>query len=90
MKRFYEHFYSIKVARAAKTEGTDQIQGKVEAIGSHFSMPNHDENDLQISVLAFITLTPESKEALVLRLKVEKKWIHLMRCPAPSGLNIFD
>ena len=58
MKRFNEHFYSIKRAHAAKAEGTDKIQGKIEAIGSHFSMPNHDENDLQISELAFITLTP--------------------------------
>ena len=90
MKRFNEHFYSIKVAHAAKAEGTEQTQGKIEAIGSHFSMPNHDVNDLQISVLAFITLTPESIEALALQLKVEKKWIHLMRCPAPKGLKIFD
>ena len=70
MKRFNEHFYSIKVAHVPEAEGSEQIQGKIEAVGSHFSMPNHDANDLQISVLAFITLTPESKEALVLRLKV--------------------
>ena len=90
MKRFREHFYNIKISRTAKADRTEAQLGKVDAIGSHFALPDHDANDLQISVLAFITLTPESKEALVLRLKVEKKWIHLMRCPAPSGLNIFD
>ena len=90
MKRFQEHFYNIKIAHKTKAEKTETLQGKIDPIGSHFSLPNHDANDLQISVLAFITLTPMSKEALVLRLKVEKKWIHLMRCPAPTGLNIFD
>ena len=90
MKRFNEHFYNTKTALKSKREGTETMQSKIDPIGSHFSMPDHDTDDIQISVLAFITLTPESKEALALRLKVEKKWIHLMRCPAPTGLNIFD
>ena len=66
------------------------IPEKLDPIGLHFSKPNHDKEDVSISVLAFITLTPDSDQALRMRLKVEKKWIHLMRCPAPYGLNIFD
>ena len=88
MQRFKEHFYNIKISRTAKADKTEAQLGKIDAIGSHFALPDHDVNNLQISVLAFITLTPKSKEALVLRLKVEKKLIHLMRCPAFS--NIFD
>ena len=90
MKRFNEHFYNVKVARRAQLEKQAIPTSKIEPIGLHFTQPNHDVSDIQISVLAFITLTPESKDALSLRLKVEKKWIHLMRCPAPTGLNIFD
>ena len=90
MKRFQEHFYNIKIARTAKLDKQAIQPSKIDPIGLHFTQPHHDATDIQISVLAFITLTPESKEALSLRLKVEKKWIHLMRCPAPTGLNIFD
>ena len=90
MKRFKEHFYNVKIAREAKLDKLAIQPSKIDIIGLHFTQPNHDVTDIQISVLAFITLTPESKEALRLRLKVEKKWIHLMRCPAPTGLNIFD
>ena len=62
-----------------------------EAVGTHFSADDHNgTEDLIISVLAFITSHPESKNSLDHRLKVEKEWIHRMRCPAPTGLNIFD
>ena len=90
MKRFQEHFYNVKIAHKGKLEQLAILPSKIDPIGLHFTQPNHDANDIQISVLAFITLTPMSKDALALRLKVEKKWIHLMRCPAPTGLNIFD
>ena len=72
MKRFNEHFYNTKTALKTKAEGMESMQSKIDPIGSHFSMPDHDKDDIQISVLAFIILTPESKEALALRLKVEK------------------
>ena len=62
-----------------------------DAVGTHFSAGNHNgTRDLIISVLAFISLPPQSQAALKYRLQVEKDWIHRMRCPAPEGLNIHD
>jgi len=62
-----------------------------DAVGLHFSADNHNgTEDLIISVLAFIKSTPLSQAALRYRLKVEKEWIHKLRCPAPLGLNILD
>ena len=90
MKRFQGHFYNITKANQKQEDEFQNPTGKIDPIGLHFQKENHDMNDVQISVLAFITLTPMSKEALMMRLKVEKKWIHIMRCPAPTGLNIFD
>ena len=81
-KRFQGHFYNIKKA--------DPKGKPLDPKGLHFLKPNHAVNDVEIGILAFITITPLSKESLKLRLKVEKKWILLMRCPAPTGLNIFD
>ena len=91
MERFQGHLGKITKAHK-KTKGNQEPTQpeKLDPIGLHFSKPNHDEKDLNISVLAFITLTPHSDKALRMRLKVEKKWIHQMRCPAPYGLNIFD
>ena len=77
--RFQGHFYNIKVGNES------------DAIGMHFSQKDHrGTRDIQIYVLEFISLPPQSKRPLSLRLSVEKKWIHTLRCPAPIGLNIFD
>ena len=78
-KRFYSHFFNVR------------HQKKTDAIGLHFSSPDHKGiNDISIHVLEFIRLPPHSDRALILRLQLEKNWIHLLRCPAPRGLNIFD
>ena len=76
MKRFTEHFYNVKTALTTKLDKLATPPSKKDPIGLHFTQPNHDVKDIQISVLAFITLTPERKDALTLRLKVEKKRIH--------------
>ena len=91
MKRFEGHFGKIKSTLKRKQKKTAPNRPEIyDPIGTHFSAPDHDVKDIRISVLAFITLYPDSEEALKMRLRVEKKRIHLMRCPAPSGLNIFD
>jgi hypothetical protein len=75
--RFQGHFYKIK------------CNSKVDGVGAHFSSQDHNgTNDLKIQVLEFIRLPPDSGNALNLRLKIEKKWIHLLRCPAPYGINL--
>ena len=90
-ERFQGHLGKITKAHKGIKETQDLSRPeKPDPIGLHFSKPQHDETDVRISVLAFITLTPHSEQSLRMRLKVEKKWIHLMRCPAPYGLNIFD
>jgi len=51
-----------------------------DAVGTHFSAADHNgTEDLIISVLAFITIPPQSQAALVYRLKVEKQWIQWNR-----------
>jgi hypothetical protein len=60
-------------------------------VGIHFSRSDHHgTKDFKIQVLDFIRLPPKSVHGKVLRLKIEKAWIHKLRCTAPHGLNIFD
>jgi hypothetical protein len=64
---------------------------ELQAVGLHFAASDHiGTQDLKIQVLDFINLHPDSPRAEKIRLRVEKKWIHLLRCPAPNGMNIFD
>ena len=87
--RFQGHFYSIKNAIEATNKG--ERRPAKDAVGLHFSRPDHNGvQDLKICVLDFIHLPPQSERALKLRLKIEKAWIHRLRCTAPHGLNIFD
>jgi hypothetical protein len=77
--RVYRHFYDV--------EKVD----KTKAVGLHFSQRDHNgTKDMEITVLEFIKKPPRSPEAAIIRDRVEKRWIHLLRCPAPQGLNIFD
>jgi hypothetical protein len=46
--------------------------------------------DVKIQVLDFVHLHPDTERAKRVRLRVEKKWIHTLRCPAPNGMNTFD
>ena len=71
----------------------DKIQRKVtqDAVGGHFSQPSHrGTTDMKLHVLDFVTAHPHSVRGLQLRLQKEKSWIHCLRCPAPTGLNIYD
>jgi hypothetical protein len=62
-----------------------------DAVGLHFSKCDHTgTRDLKIQILEFIRLPPRSERGKILRLKIEKAWIHKLRCTAPHGLNIFD
>ena len=92
MERFQGHCGKISTyTKHRKEESTLFRQQDTDAVGKHFSAPDHNgQDDLIISVLAFITLPPRSEASLKYRLKVEKDWIHRLRCPAPRGLNILD
>ena len=92
LTRFQGHCGKITTYRKHRTEEPSLFrQLDKDAVGTHFSANDHRGiEDLNISVLAFISITPQSEAALRFRLKVEKEWIHRMRCPAPLGLNIFD
>jgi hypothetical protein len=77
--RFVKHFYDVEKKDLSK------------AVGLHFARKDHNGiEDIEISVLEFIKKPPRSPEAGIIRDRVEKRWIHLLRCPAPQGLNIFD
>ena len=61
MERFHGHTGKITKAHKGTKVNEDHTQPeKLHSIGLHFPKPNHDEKDLEISVLAFITLTPHS------------------------------
>ena len=92
LERFQGHFNKIKTCQTGRREDPILFRKlEKDAVGTHFSAPDHNgTKDLIISVLAFITSPPQSLRALDHRLKVEKEWIHRMRCPAPRGLNILD
>ena len=77
--RFSKHYYDVEKG------------DKTKAVGLHFSQTGHNGyKNIEISVLEFIRKPPRSPEAAIIRDRVEKRWIHLLRCPAPQGLNIFD
>ena len=77
--RFVHHFYSVDKEDATKP------------VGKHFSQMNHKGiNDMEIHVLEFIKKPPSSEVGAQIRNRVEKRWIHLLRSPAPLGLNIED
>jgi hypothetical protein len=64
---------------------------KQNPVGIHFAQKDHNgTKDVKIQILDFINLHPNSKKAKQVRLRVEKKWIHTLRSPAPNGMNIFD
>ena len=75
--RFVKHFYDVETSKTTK------------AVALHFSQRDHNGiNDMEISVLEFIKKPQRSPEADINRDRVEKRWIHVLRCPAPQGLNI--
>jgi hypothetical protein len=64
---------------------------KTKPVGKHFSRSDHKIiDDVEIHVLEFIKKPPKREEAKLIRDRVEKRWIHLLRIPAPEGLNIED
>ena len=78
-QRFHAHFFSIRHHK------------QTDAVDLHFSGLDHNwTKDVRINVLEFSKLPPQSNEALDLRFKIEKYWIHKLMCPAPRGLNIMD
>jgi hypothetical protein len=85
--RLQEHLRSITKGKREST----QVQVSPQPVGIHFSQSDHDGiKDLKIQILDFVNFHPDSKRAQETRLKVEKKWIHTLRSPAPNGMNIFD
>jgi hypothetical protein len=75
--RFVHHFYTVTKPDKSKP------------VGKHFSQSNHhDIDDMEIHVLEFVSKAPRSQAAEQIRDRVEKRWIHLLRTPAPGGLDI--
>ena len=92
MERFQGHCGKIRTYKKHRIEEPTLFrQQDKDAVGTHFSAPDHNgQEDLIISVLAFISLPPKGEASLKYRLKVEKDWIQRLRCPAPRGLNKLD
>jgi hypothetical protein len=77
--RFVHHFLDIEKG------------DKLKSLGRHFSQRDHNGvNDLEISVLEFIKKPPKSPAAILIRNRIETRWIHLLRTLAPQGLNMED
>jgi hypothetical protein len=91
-QRLQEHLWSIKQAQDAHLNSSPKPLGqKLLPVGLHFAQNGHNgQKDVKIQVLDFINLHPDTVRAKNVRLRVEKKWIHTLRCPAPNAMNIFD
>jgi hypothetical protein len=77
--RFVHHLYTVEKADKSKQ------------VGKHFSASDHQEiDDIEIYVLEFISKPPRSLAAESIKNRVEKRWIHLLKTPAPGGLNLED
>ena len=76
--RLYEHMRDIDNRNPDKP------------LGLHFRNNCQQDSRIEVHILEFIKKPPRSPEALIIRNRVEKRWIHLLRTPAPWGLNIED
>jgi hypothetical protein len=75
--RFVHHLRDIEIGATDKS------------VGKHFSTGAHKgHRDMQITVLEFIKKPPRSTQAIIIRLRVERRWTHVLRSLAPIGLNI--
>ena len=93
--RLQGHFYNITSAiiysRAIRDNLPTTKSEPKDGVSSHYSRPDHrGTQDMCIQVLEFIRLPLKSGKSLALRLKIEKAWIHRLRCTPPTGLNIFE
>jgi hypothetical protein len=74
--RFVHHLYTVDKADKSKP------------VGKHFSASDHQGiDDIEIYVLEFISKPPRSLAAESIRDRVEKRWIHLLKKPAPGGVK---
>jgi hypothetical protein len=91
-ERLYEHLRNINLAIDAHLDKRGRpVDDNIHPVGLHFAQPDHNgTKDLRIQVLDFVNFHPDSKKAGLTRLRVEKKWIHTLRSPAPNGINIMD
>ena len=81
-----EHLRSIKNMNAPSEKKT-----KPQPVGLHFRASDHfGTRDVRAQIVDFIHFHPQSCKTAEVRLRVEKKWIHHLRCPAPHDMNIFD
>ena len=76
--RLYEHLRDI-----------DSLN-KDKPLGVLFSHNCKENPAIKVHILEFIKKPPKSPEALTIRNRVEKRWIHLLKTPAPLGLNSDD
>ena len=76
--RLYEHLRDIDTLN------------KDKPLGVHFSQSCQANPSIKVHILEFIKKPPRSPEALIIRNRIEKRWIHLLRTPVPLGLNLED
>jgi hypothetical protein len=92
-ERLREHLLNIKHCKSIQLGRQDLVPPSFipHTVGLHFAQVNHrGKSNLKIKVLDFINIYPSSKKAKYVRTKVEKNWIHMLRTPAPQGLNMMD
>lgn len=79
MDRFQNHYWITQ-----KNDPTSDI-------ASHFNSNGHEGiKDIQIHILDFIYLHPDSEAGCTIRDQIELNWIHRMHTSQPYGLNIQD
>ena len=63
---------------------------KEKHLRQHFLSTKHEKNDIEVHNLKFIKKAPRSLQALIIRNRVEKRFIHLLRTSIPHNLNRED
>ena len=77
MDRFQEHFRAV-TKNSPKND-----------VAYHFNQPDHNGlDDMNLHILDFIHLHPDSREGHRVRLNIEMNWIHRLHSQQPIGLNI--
>ena len=75
--RFVGHFGDTHMNDISKT------------VARHFTTKGHNgTKDMTINVLEFIKKPPRSLTSVIIRDRVECRWIHLLKTMAPLGMNI--
>ncbi len=88
--RFQKHLKDVEhCSNWAMAPPSIKAQGPTN-VGLHFSQTGHSTNDMQVNLLEFIRLDPNSVTTKPWRETREKFWMHKLKSLKPFGINATD